>query len=68
VNVLLNGERVDLADEATVADAVRAAGVAGDARGVAVAIGGEVVPRGEWTQRELGEGESLEVVHAVQGG
>lgn len=64
----LNGERVDLAVAATVADAVRAAGVADEAQGVAVALDGEVVPRGEWTQRELREGESLEVVHAVQGG
>ncbi len=68
MNVTLNGEPVDLAAAATVADAVRAAGAAGDARGVAVAIGGEVVPRGEWTQRQLREGETLEVVHAVQGG
>jgi sulfur carrier protein len=68
VNVTLNGEPVELVDEATVADAVRAAGVLGEARGVAVAIGGEVVPRGEWMQRELRAGESLEVVRAVQGG
>ena len=68
MNVTLNGESVDLVGDATVADAVQAAGVAGDARGVAVAIGGEVVPRGEWKQRELREGENLEVVHAVQGG
>ena len=65
---MLNGEPTDLAGAATVADAVRAAGVADEAQGVAVALDGEVVPRGEWTQRELREGESLEVVHAVQGG
>jgi sulfur carrier protein len=37
-------------------------------RGVAVAVEGEVVPRGEWEERALSEGETIEVVHAVQGG
>ena len=54
--------------EATVADAVEASGLEAAARGVAVAVDGEVVPRGEWTERRLCEGESVEVVRAVQGG
>ena len=37
-------------------------------RGVAVAVEGEVVPRAEWEERVLAEGEAIEVVHAVQGG
>jgi sulfur carrier protein len=37
-------------------------------RGVAVAIDGEVVPRGEWDRTELGDGARVEVVMAVQGG
>ena len=68
MNVLLNGSPADLSDGATVADAVAAAGVEDPSRGVAVAVAGEVIPRGEWGGRELREGESVEVVHAVQGG
>ena len=68
MNVTLNGERAELRPAATVADAVAAAGVDEPVRGVAVAVEGEVVPRGEWDRRELREGESVEVVHAVQGG
>jgi sulfur carrier protein len=68
MNVTLNGERVQLDEGATAADAVVAAGVTPEGRGVAVAVAGEVVPRAEWERRNLGEGEVVEVVHAVQGG
>jgi sulfur carrier protein len=66
--VILNGTGHELPAGATVADAVRAAGAPDDGRGVAVALGGEVVPRGIWARRELVEGEQVEVLHAVQGG
>ena len=65
--VILNGAAHELPAGATVADAVRAAGAPADGRGVAVALGGEVVPRAHWG-RELAEGEQVEVLHAVQGG
>jgi sulfur carrier protein len=68
MNVTLNGEPTVLPGEATVADALAAAGVEPDGRGVAVAIEGEVVPRADWRERRLADGQSVEVVHAVQGG
>jgi sulfur carrier protein len=68
MNVVLNGSPADLEDGSTVADAVAAAGIEAAGRGVAVAVEGEVVPRTEWRERELRDGESVEVVHAVQGG
>ena len=66
--VVINGTDRELDDGATVADAVLAAGAPEDGRGVAVALGGEVVPRGDWSVRRLVEGEQVEVLHAVQGG
>jgi sulfur carrier protein len=51
-----------------VAAAVELAGAPEDGRGVAVALDGEVVPRGEWATTELREGQALEVLRAVQGG
>jgi sulfur carrier protein len=66
--VVLNGNDRALPDGATVADAVRETGAAPDGRGVAVALGGEVVPRGQWQTMQLEEGEQVEVLHAVQGG
>jgi sulfur carrier protein len=65
--IIINGERQELGERATVEAAVRAAG-APDGRGVAVALDGEVVPRGEWATTELREGQQVEVLHAVQGG
>jgi len=66
--VVLNGDDRALPEGSTVADAVRETGAAPDGRGMAVALGGEVVPRGKWQVRELREGEQVEVLHAVQGG
>jgi sulfur carrier protein len=65
--VTLNGEPRELREPATVEVAVRAAG-APDGRGVAVALDGEVVPRGQWATTEVREGQQVEVLRAVQGG
>ncbi|MGH2992162.1 MAG: sulfur carrier protein ThiS [Solirubrobacterales bacterium] len=68
MNVELNGEGVELADGASVADAVAAAGADSGRRGVAVAVDGEVVPRSGWDRTPLSEGQRVEVVEAIQGG
>jgi sulfur carrier protein len=67
VRIELNGRPADVAGDATVADAVAAAGADGR-RGVAVAVDGEVVPRSEWERTSLREHQHVEVLHAVQGG
>ena len=36
--------------------------------GLAVAVDGEVVPRGVWDEVELQDGQRVEIVQAVQGG
>jgi sulfur carrier protein len=68
VIIELNGRRAELPDGASVAQAVAAAGVDGERRGIAVALEGEVVPRGEWDATSLREGQAVEVVRAIQGG
>jgi sulfur carrier protein len=68
VNVRLNGEWQELADGATVADAVASLGVPLDARGVAVAVDREVVRRGAWAKTALAAGASVEILTAIQGG
>jgi sulfur carrier protein len=68
LTVELNGERIKLADAASVADAVERAGVVDARRGVAVAVDGEVVPRSAWERTRLSEGQRVEVVAAMQGG
>ena len=66
ISVELNGEAQELRDEATVEDAVTAAGAPD--RGVAVAVDGEVVPRAAWPRTSLAQGQRVEVLQAVQGG
>jgi thiazole synthase len=68
MRIELNGEACELPDAATLADAVRESGADPEARGVAVALDGEVIPRGEWNWKPLREGQSVEVLAAIQGG
>jgi sulfur carrier protein len=68
VIVIVNGERRELAAGATVASVVELLDVAPGARGVAVALDGEVVTRSRWAETELGDGALIEVVAAIQGG
>jgi sulfur carrier protein len=42
--------------------------IAPDARGVAVAINGTVVPRASWSSTRLSAGDQVEIVRARQGG
>ncbi|MDX6640210.1 MAG: sulfur carrier protein [Solirubrobacteraceae bacterium] len=64
--ILVNGERATVDPGTTVAQLL----VALDApdRGVAVAVDGEVVPRGAWERTALADEARVEVVMAVQGG
>jgi sulfur carrier protein len=68
MTVRLNGERRELEDAASVADAVAAAGADPEGRGIACAVDGDVVPRASWTDTRLREGQTIEVVQAIQGG
>jgi sulfur carrier protein len=66
--ILLNGKRSDLRAGETVADALARLGLALDARGVAVAVDAEVVPRSSWESFVLGADVQVEVLTAMQGG
>lgn len=64
--VVVNGTERELADGATVADALAA--IDAPPRGIAVAVDGEVVPRAGWSETVLPPGGAVEVLTAVQGG
>ncbi|HWC07544.1 MAG TPA: sulfur carrier protein ThiS [Solirubrobacterales bacterium] len=68
MKIELNGEVRELAEGTTLAGAARAAGAPEDRRGVAVALDGEVIPRGEWETTPLRDGQTVEVLAAIQGG
>lgn len=66
--VTINGEHRELPASATVAQVVELLEVSPGARGVAVALDGEVVTRSRWEQTELTDGARIEVLAAIQGG
>jgi sulfur carrier protein len=66
--ITVNGQPRDVAPGGTVAGLLDALDVPAEARGVAVAIDAEVVPRGEWDTHVVADGAQVEVVTAVQGG
>lgn len=68
MTLVVNGSPMQLADGASVADAVRGSGHEGSAFGIAVAVNGELVPRGNWGSTTLVEGDKVEVLVAAQGG
>lgn len=66
ITVWVNDSPRTLTVGQTVADLLAALEV--PARGVAVAVNGEVVRRGEWPGARLSEGDRVEVLTAAQGG
>jgi sulfur carrier protein len=65
--IYVNGDPRERAG-ATIAELLADLGVEPGARGVAVAVEGEVVPRAEWPRRRVNEGERVEALSAMQGG
>jgi sulfur carrier protein len=66
--IMLNGEQSRLQPGETVAAALESLGVSPQARGVAVAVDGEVVPRARWDSLTLEDEVRVEVLTAMQGG
>lgn len=68
MKVTVNGRPRELEAGATVASVLALLDVPPEARGVAVALDGEVVSRSRWGQTALAEGARIEVVAAIGGG
>jgi sulfur carrier protein len=66
MEVQVNGDWRAFPDGTTVVGLLEALGTT--QRGVAVALNGEVVPRGDWAEVVVLAGARLEILTAVQGG
>jgi sulfur carrier protein len=66
MKMTVNGVSSDIAEGTTVAELVDAR--AQQQRWVAVAVDGDVVPRGAWTSTLLQDGDSVEILVPVAGG
>jgi sulfur carrier protein len=71
MNLVVNGEAREVGEGTTLVDLIPqridAAG-SGQARGIAVARNGEVVPKAEWAAVEVQPGDRIEVLNAIGGG
>ncbi len=66
ISVTVNGKPRELDSPLSITAFLKTLDI--NARQVAVAIGGEVVPRSEWPRVTIDEGDTVEVVRAVGGG
>jgi sulfur carrier protein len=66
--ILVNGERTDIPAGESVVAMLERLGLRPDARGVAVAVDGEVIPRAGWEAFALAQDARVEVLSAMQGG
>jgi sulfur carrier protein len=66
--IRLNGRDSDVRAGESVVEVLGRLDVPSDARGVAVAVDGEVVPRAQWDSFVLREHARVEVLTAMQGG
>jgi sulfur carrier protein len=68
MQLVVNAVTADVDDAATVADVVRDLTGVTDPRGVAVALNGSVVPKASWAVIRPADGDTIDVLTAVQGG
>lgn len=68
MQLVVNAVASDMDDAATIADVVRGLAGVADPRGVAVALNGAVVPRAAWAATRPADGDTIDILTAVQGG
>ena len=66
IAIKLNGKKTEIEGSQSVSGLLDCLNI--NAPQVAVAINGEVLPRGKWAQTEIRAGDSVEIVRAVGGG
>lgn len=66
ITVTINGERKHFERSMACAELVETLGLAG--KRIALERNGEIVPRSAYPQREIADGDTLEIVVAVGGG
>jgi sulfur carrier protein len=64
----VNGKPLEIERGASLLGLLEKFELGADTAGVAVAINDAVVPRARWSETTLGEGDTVEIIHAVQGG
>lgn len=68
MTIELNGKKMNVHDGVTLASVLHENNILPETNGVAVAVNAAVVPRQQWAELHLRDGDTVEVIHAVQGG
>jgi sulfur carrier protein len=66
MQITMNGEQKNCPESVSLAQLIEQLGMKGDR--VAVELNREIVPRAQWSDTELHDGDRLEIVHFVGGG
>jgi len=66
MRLFINGEDKTFGEPLCLAQLIERLGMKGDR--VAVELNHEIVPRAQWTETKLNDGDRLEIVHFVGGG
>ena len=66
MRLIINGKDQTFVESITLAQLVEQLGVKGDR--VAVELNREIVPRAQWPETMLNDGDQMEIVHFVGGG
>ena len=68
MKLIVNGKEVETARDLSLEELLQQYLESGKLDGIAVAVNGEVVRKGSWSERTLQEDDRLEIIRAVQGG
>ncbi|MFH1754219.1 MAG: sulfur carrier protein ThiS [Candidatus Latescibacterota bacterium] len=68
MQILVNGDKTDIDGGATLDKLIERLAIAHTRQGIAIAVNDAVVPRELWSTTILHQGDSIEIIRAVQGG
>ncbi|ADO45935.1 thiamine biosynthesis protein ThiS [Hydrogenobacter thermophilus TK-6] len=66
--VYVNGEEKEISGDMNLHELLGYLGITYREVGLAVSVNGEVVPKSEYKNRRVSEGDSIEIIHIVGGG
>jgi sulfur carrier protein len=68
MNIKLNGENKSIDSVISLNDFVLSQLNGKEPKGIAVAVNETIIPKQQWSSVVINENDSIEIVHAVQGG
>jgi len=68
MELTINGEKRTIEHANTLDALMKSLGYSSDTRGIAVAVNSAVVPKAAWVSTRIAQGDTVDIIHAVQGG